>query len=129
MDGFPTMRVRSALDFGPDSADDCCGPHAEYRLTAQLSGQLEQVRNELAHKLGEAKRIGDCLLDLAVRLRHEPWKWSLGWAKDSFPVPNSVCQLESEILNSLDRNRLEWLLEDIRMLKQREAELERLVAA
>jgi hypothetical protein len=28
-----------------------------------------------------------------------------------------------------DRNRLEWLLEDIRTLKRREAELKRLAAA
>lgn len=98
-------------------------------MTAQLSHQLEQVQNELAHKLREARRIGDCLVDLALRLRHEPWKWSLGWVEDAFPVPNSICPVETEIAESLDRNRLEWLLEDIRLLKRREAELKKLVAA
>ena len=95
-------------------------------MTVRLSQQLEQVQNELARKLGEAERIGDCLVELGVRLQQEPWKWSLGWAENTFPVSNSISPVDAEIVESLDRNRLEWLLEDIRILKRREAELKRL---
>jgi hypothetical protein len=109
--------------------DDCCRHNAERRMTVRLSQQLEQVRNDLAHKLIEAERIADCLGELGVRLQKEPWKWSLGWLEDAFPAPNSVLPVEPEILEALDRNRLEWLLEDIRMLKRRESELKRLAAA
>jgi hypothetical protein len=98
-------------------------------MTVRLSQQLERVQSELAHKLSEAERIGDCLVELAVRLQKEPWKWSLGWVEDTFPAPNSICPVETEIVESLDRNRLEWLLEDIRILKRREAELKRLAVA
>jgi hypothetical protein len=126
---FRTASHPFILDFDQQSADDGQRSHAEQRLTPQLSLQLEQVQNELARKLREAKRVGDCLVDLALRLRHEPWKWSLGWVEEGFPVPDSICPMENEIVASLDRNRLEWLLEDIRMLKRREAELKKLVPA
>ncbi|PYU21789.1 MAG: hypothetical protein DMG32_19680 [Acidobacteria bacterium] len=98
-------------------------------MTVRLSQQLEQVQSELARKLAEAERIGDCLVELGMRLQQEPWKWSLGWAENTFPVPNSISLLDDEIVESLDHNRLEWLLEDIRILKRREAELKRLDAA
>jgi len=90
---------------------------------------LEQVQSELAHKLAEAEQIGDCLVKFGVRLQREPWNWSLGWLEDAFPTPNSISPVEAEIVSSLDRNRLEWLLEDIRILKRRETELKRLAAA
>jgi hypothetical protein len=98
-------------------------------MSPRLPQQLEQVQNELAHKLAEAEGIGDCLMELGVRLQQEPWNWSLGWLEDAFPSPNSISPVEAEIVASLDRNRLEWLLEDIRILKRREAELKRLAAA
>ncbi|PYU29584.1 MAG: hypothetical protein DMG31_16785 [Acidobacteria bacterium] len=98
-------------------------------MSVRLSQQLEQVQNELAHKLSEAERIGSGLVELGIRLQQEPWKWSIGWVEDTFPVPASICPVETEIIESLDRNRLEWLLEDIRMLKRREAELKRLAVA
>jgi hypothetical protein len=98
-------------------------------MSPRLAQQLEQVQNELVHKLAEAERIGDCLMELGVRLQQEPWNWSLGWLEDTFPAPTSISPVEAEIVASLDRNRLEWLLEDIRILKRREAELKRLAAA
>lgn len=98
-------------------------------MTPRFAQKLEQVQNELAHKLAEAERIGDCLVKLGMRLQQEPWSWSLGWLEDAFPTPNSISPVETEIVSSLDRNRLEWLLEDIRILKRREIELKRLAAA
>ena len=98
-------------------------------MSPRFAQQLEQVQNELAHKLAEAERIGDSLVELGLRLQQEPWNWSLGWLEDAFPHPSSVSLIETEIAASLDRNRLEWLLEDIRILKRREAELKRLAAA
>ena len=98
-------------------------------MSVQLSHQLEQVRSDLSRKLNEAERIADCLVELGIRLQREPCKWSLGWLEDTFPAPHSISLVENEIVNALDRNRLEWLLEDIRMLKRRETELKRLAAA
>jgi len=98
-------------------------------MTVRLFQQLEQVQAELTRKLAEAERIGDSLVELGIRLQQEPWKWSLGWMEDVFPLPSSICPVETEIVESLDRNRVEWLLEDIRMLKRREAELKRLAVA
>lgn len=103
--------------------------NAELRMSVRLSQQLEQVQNDLAHKLAEAERIGDCLVELGMRLQQEPWKWSIGWLENAFPTSASISPVETEIVESLDRNRLEWLLEDIRMLKRREAELKRLAVA
>jgi len=98
-------------------------------MTARLSQQLEDVQSELSRKLSEAERIGDSLMELGIRLQQEPWKWSIDWIEDAFPVPNSVTPVEKEIVAALDRNRLEWLLEDIRILKRRETELKRLAVA
>jgi hypothetical protein len=98
-------------------------------MTVRLSQQLEQVQNELAHKLAEAERIGDCLVELGMRLQQEPWKWSLGWVEDASPASNCISPVDADTMESLDRNRLEWLLEDIRILKRRETELKRLAVA
>jgi hypothetical protein len=98
-------------------------------MSIRLAQQLENVQIELGRKMSEAERIGDCLVELATRLQQEPWRWSIDWVEDAFPVPSSTTPIETEIVNALDRNRLEWLLEDIRMLKRREAELKRLAAA
>lgn len=98
-------------------------------MTVRLSQQLEDVQTELSRKLSEAERIGDCLMELGVRLQQEPWKWSIDWIEDAFPSPNSINPVEREIVAALDRNRVEWLLEDIRILKRRETELKRLAVA
>ena len=98
-------------------------------MTVRLSQQLEDVQTELSRKLSEAERIGDCLMELGLRLQQEPWKWSIDWIEDAFPVPNSISPVEREIVAALDRNRIEWLLEDIRILKRRETELKRLAVA
>ena len=98
-------------------------------MTVRLSQQLEDVQTELSRKLSEAERIGDCLMELGARLQQEPWKWSIDWIEDAFPAPNSISPVEREIVAALDRNRLEWLLEDIRILKRRETELKRLAVA
>jgi hypothetical protein len=101
----------------------------ERAMTVRLSQQLEDVQTELSRKLSEAERIGDCLMELGVRLQQEPWKWSIDWIEDAFPAPNSISPVEREIVAALDRNRVEWLLEDIRILKRRETELKRLAVA
>jgi hypothetical protein len=98
-------------------------------MTAWLPQHLEQVQIELAHKLAEACRIGECLATLSLRLQQEPWKWSIGWLEDAFPSTSATCPVEPDVVEALDKNRLEWLLEDIRILKRREAELKRLAAA
>jgi len=98
-------------------------------MTVRLSQQLEDVQTELSRKLSEAERIGDCLMELGARLQQEPWKWSIDWIEDAFPAPNSISPVEREIVAALDRNRVEWLLEDIRILKRRETELKRLAVA
>jgi len=101
----------------------------ERAMTVRLSQQLEDVQTELSRKLSEAERIGDCLMELGARLQQEPWKWSIDWIEDAFPAPNSINPVEREIVAALDRNRVEWLLEDIRILKRRETELKRLAVA
>jgi hypothetical protein len=101
----------------------------ERAMTVRLSQQLEDVQTELSRKLSEAERIGDCLMELGLRLQQEPWKWSIDWIEDALPVPNSISPVEREIVAALDRNRVEWLLEDIRILKRRETELKRLAVA
>jgi len=98
-------------------------------MTVRLSQRLEQVQSELARKLAEAERIGDSLVQLGARLQQEPWKLSLGPVDNAFPVSSSVSPVDKDMAEALDRDRLEWLLEDIRILKRREAELKRLVAA
>ena len=98
-------------------------------MTVRLSQQLDDVQTELSRKLSEAERIGDCLMELGLRLQQEPWKWSIDWIEDAFPAPNSISPVEREIVAALDRNRVEWLLEDIRILKRRETELKRLAVA
>jgi hypothetical protein len=98
-------------------------------MTVWLPQHLEQVKIELAHKLAEAERIGESLVKLGSRLQQEPWKWSIGWLEDAFPSTSATCPVEPDLVEALDKNRLEWLLEDIRILKRREAELKRLAAA
>ena len=47
-------------------------------MSEDLAEELEQVETELAEKLAEAARIGDCLVVLGNRLKREPWQWVLG---------------------------------------------------
>ena len=98
-------------------------------MNTQLSEQLEQVQRELAHNLAEAERLGECLAKLGARLQKEPWKWSMDWSGDVFPEVDWTRQMEPEMLEALDRNRIAWLLDDIRILRRREAELKRLAIA
>ena len=98
-------------------------------MSPRLNEQLEQVQKDLGRKLSEAERIGECLITLGTRLREEPWKWSIDWLEDTFPGTNGTCLIESELVEALNRHRLEWLLEDLRILKRRETELKRLAAA
>jgi len=97
--------------------------------TVRLPQHLEQVQRELTHKLAEAERIGESLATLGTRLQQEPWKWSIDWVEDAFPSSSETCPIERELVEALDKNRLEWLLEDIRILRRREAELKRLAVA
>jgi hypothetical protein len=66
-------------------------------MSPRLAQQLEQVQNELTRKLAEAEGIGDCLVELGIRLQQEPWNWSLGWLEDAFPSPNSISPVEAEM--------------------------------
>ena len=118
-----------SLDFVWLSKNDGDNHNSERSVTVRLTEQLEQVQRELARKLEEAERIGDYLMELGTRLQEEPWKWSIDWIEDAFPVGNAICPIEPEIVESLDRRRIEWLLEDIRLLKRREVELKRLAIA
>ena len=98
-------------------------------MSPRLNEQLEQVQKDLTRKITEAEHIGECLMTLGMRLREEPWKWTIDWLEDAFPGSNGTCLIESDMVQALDRHRLEWLLEDLRILKRREAELKRLAAA
>jgi hypothetical protein len=98
-------------------------------MSPLLNEQLEHAQRDLGRKLTEAERIGECLITLGTRLREEPWKWTIDWLEDAFPGTNGTCLIESELVEALNRHRLEWLLEDIRILKRRETELKRLAAA
>jgi hypothetical protein len=98
-------------------------------MNTRFNEQLEQVQKDLAHNLAEVERIGDSLIEVGVRLKHEPWKWSLEWAECAFPAGEWAHPVEPEKLEDIDPNRISWLLEDIRMLRRRESELKRLAAA
>ena len=89
---------------------------------------LQQVQKDLLRSVVAAERIGESLVELGTRLRREPEKWAIDWLDDPFPGINETCLIERELVEALDRHRLEWLLEDIRILKRREVELKRLVA-
>ena len=94
----------------------------------RLADQLQQVQKDLARSITAAERIGESLVELGTRLRRDPGKWAIDWLDSSSPASAETSLVERELLEALDRNRLEWLLEDIRILRRREAELRRLVA-
>ena len=87
-----------------------------------------QTQTELARRLAEAEHIGDCLIELGQRLKQEPWKYAIGWL-DDLPDADTINLVEVEIENALEKRRLMWLLDDIRILRRRETELKKLVAA
>ena len=95
----------------------------------QLAEQWEQVQKELAQRLAEAERIADCLIELGKRLKQEPWRPGNGWLETAAADSATAYLLEPEIQNALNRQHLMWLLDEIRILKRREAELKKLVAA
>ncbi len=86
------------------------------------------MQKDLTRSIAAAQRIGESLVELGTRLRREPERWAIDWLDDPFRGTNDACLIERELVEALDRNRLEWLLEDIRILKRREAKLRRLVA-
>jgi hypothetical protein len=98
-------------------------------MTPRLTDQLGQVQRDLAGKLAEAERIGECLNELGLRLKRDPWNWALDWLENAFPDSDMTRLIEPEIVEVLDKNRLAWLLDDIRILRRREAELRKLAAA
>jgi hypothetical protein len=98
-------------------------------MTPRLADQLERVQKDLAAKLAEAEQIGQCLYELGLRLKREPWNWSLDWVEDAFPDSNGTRLIEPEIVEALEKKRLAWVLDDIRILRRREAELRKLNAA
>ena len=96
-------------------------------MSHRLTDQLQQVQKDLARSITAAERTGELLVELGSRLRRDPGKWAIDWLDDPFPAANEACLVERELVEALDRHRLEWLLEDIRILRRREAELKKLV--
>jgi len=82
-------------------------------LNRHVSEQCVQVQKELAQKLAEAERIGERLIELGKQLKGEPWE----------------CAIEPEIEDALNSQCLMFLLDDIKMLRRRQAELKKRVAA
>ena len=98
-------------------------------MTIRLAEQLEQVQKDLTRNLLEAERLGESLVELGARLKQEPWKWNFDSALDCFPDNDRTQPIEPELLEALDRHRIAWLLEDIGILRRREAERKRLAVA
>ena len=83
------------------------------KVNRYVSEQFVRVQKELVQKLVEVERIGERLIELGKHLKQDPWG----------------CAIEPEIEDPLNSQRLMFLLDDIRMLRRREAELKKLVAA
>jgi hypothetical protein len=98
-------------------------------MNPRVSEQLEQVQRDLTRNLAEVERIGDALTELGLRLKQEPWAWGMGWAENAFPNGEWAKPVDPEMMEAMDRHRLSWLLEDIRILRRRETELKRLAVA
>jgi len=108
-------------------------------MSSRLADQLQQVQKDLARSIAAAEQIGESLVELGTRLRREPSRWTIDWLDDSFPASGSgsgagsgtgsgdTNLIERPLVEALDRNRLEWLLEDIRILQRRAVELRRLL--
>ncbi len=94
-------------------------------MAEDLTAELEKVETELAEKLAEAARIGDCLVVLGNRLKREPWQWVLGGHPNPHHDAISTFNVESTVNSALDRKHMKKLLSDIRDLRARKAELEK----
>jgi len=98
-------------------------------MTTRLTDQLEQVQKDLARDVNEVTEIGEHLIELGLRLKREPWKWSIDWMGSSFVEQDGVWPIEAELAEVLDKPRISWLLEEIRLLRRRETELKKLAVA
>jgi hypothetical protein len=98
-------------------------------MTTRLTDQLEQVQKDLARDVNEVTEIGEHLIELGLRLKREPWKWSIDWMGSSFVGQDGVWPIETELAEVLDRPRISWLLEEIRLLRRRATELKKLAVA
>jgi hypothetical protein len=98
-------------------------------MHSHLAEQWAQTQKELTQRVVEAEHIGDCLIELGKRLKQEPWMYATGWLHNTSPDADTACLIETEIEEPLDKHRLMWLLDEIRILRRREAELRKLVAA
>ena len=79
--------------------------------------------------MNEVTEIGERLIELGLRLKREPWKWSIDWMGNSFVEQDGVWPIEAELAEVLDKPRLSWLLEEIRLLRRRATELKKLAVA
>ena len=98
-------------------------------MTTRLTDQLDQVQKDLAREVNEVTEIGERLIELGLRLKREPWKWSIDWMGNSFVEQDVVWPIEAELVEAVDRPRISWLLEEIRLLRRRVAELKKLAVA
>lgn len=98
-------------------------------MTTRLTDQLEQVQKDLARDVNEVTEIGEHLIELGLRLKREPWKWSIDWMGSSFVGQDGVWPIENELAEVLDKPRISWLLEEIRLLRRRATELKKLAVA
>jgi hypothetical protein len=98
-------------------------------MNIQLTEQLAQVQKDLAQNLAEVERIGESLIEVGVRLKQEPLQWSLDLSDSGFSTGEWAPPVDPDLLEAVDRNRISWLLEDIRILRRRETELKRLAVA
>jgi hypothetical protein len=98
-------------------------------MTTRLTDQLEQVQKDLARDVNEVTEIGERLIELGLRLKREPWKWSIDWMGSSFVEQDGVWPIEAELVEAVDKPRISWLLEEIRLLRRRATELKKLAVA
>ena len=93
-------------------------------MAEDLAAELGKVEKELAEKLAEAARIGDCLVVLGNRLKREPWQWVLGGHSKPHHDAMPTFNVESVVSSALDRKHMKKLLSDIRVLRAQKANLE-----
>src|SRR5579872_1256970 len=98
-------------------------------MTTRLTDQLDQVQKDLARDVNEITEIGERLIELGLRLKREPWKWSIESMGNSLVDQDGVWPIEPELSEDLDKPRISWLLEEIRLLRRRAHELKKLAAA
>jgi hypothetical protein len=98
-------------------------------MATRLTDQLEQVQKDLTRDVNEVTEIGERLIELGLRLKREPWKWSIDWMGSSFVEQDGVWPIEADLAEAVDKQRIAWLLEEIRLLRRRETELRKLAVA